>query len=64
MRSLIPIIISSIIVYKVLMKNLLKDFKKNIKINEIPNSYNNFLYYFRQIPYSKPFKDKKSFKNQ
>ena len=47
MRSLILIMISSIILYKFLFKNLPKDLKKNLKNNEIPNSYDDFLYYFK-----------------
>ena len=48
MRSLILIIISYIISYKFLVKNLLKDLKI-LKINEIPNSNYNSLYSFHYI---------------
>ena len=55
MRSLILIVICYIILYKFLSKNLWKDYK-NLKINEIPNSYNDFLHSFIYIPYQKPIK--------
>ena len=50
MRSLILIKISSIILYIFRNNNLLKD-EKTLKINEILNSYKNFLYYLIYIPH-------------
>ena len=60
MRSLILVITSSFF-YKFLIKNLLTDYK-NIKIIEIPNSYNHFLHNFIETPYKNLLKDTKTLK--
>ena len=65
MRSLILVVISYIISYKFLNINLLED-HKNLKINEIPDSYNNFLYFIYKflIKNLNVLKDYKDLNNQ